>query len=141
MARKTWPSSSALKPELPGILRWAIAGWERLNRRGRFLQPSSAGELVATMDELTSPIAAFLRDRCIVKADAISPVSAIYEAWTAWCQEHGRQAVGDSHSFGRDLHAAVPTLVTIRPRTAFGRLRHYQGISLRTVADPDSDSG
>ena len=23
-----------LRPELPGILRWAIAGWERLNRRG-----------------------------------------------------------------------------------------------------------
>ena len=63
-----------LRPELPGILRWAIAGWERLNRRGRFIQPGSARELVATMDELTSPIAAFLRDRCIVDADAICPV-------------------------------------------------------------------
>ena len=126
-----------LRPELPGILRWAIAGWERLNRRGRFTQPRSAGELIATMDELTSPIAAFLRDRCIVEADATCPVAAIYDAWRSWCQEHGRDAVGDGHSFGRDLHAAIPNLTTIRPRTSLGRLRHYQGIRLRTAVDPD----
>ena len=68
-----------LRPELPGILRWAIAGWERLNRRGHFLQPRSARELVATMDELASPIAAFLRDRCVIEPDATCPVPAMYE--------------------------------------------------------------
>jgi putative DNA primase/helicase len=129
-----------LRPELPGILRWAITGWERLNRQGRFIQPRSAGELVATMDELTSPIAAFLRDRCVVEADAICPVSVLYEAWRSWCQEHGREAVGDGHSFGRDLHAVIPSLTTVRPRSAHGRLRHYQGIRLRTAVDPDPDN-
>ena len=128
-----------LRPELPGILRWAIAGWERLNRRGRFVQPRSARELVATMDELASPIAAFLRDRCVVEPDATCPVPAMYESWRSWCQEHGRDAVGDEHSFGRDLHAAIPGLTTIRPRTPLGRLRHYQGIRLRTALDPDTD--
>ena len=128
-----------LRPELPGILCWAIAGWERLNRRGRFLQPRSAGDLVATMDELASPIAAFLRDRCMVEPDATCPVAAIYEAWRSWCQEHGRDAVGDEHSFGRDLHAAIPGLTTIRPRTLNGRLRHYHGVRLRTSVDPDGD--
>jgi putative DNA primase/helicase len=128
-----------LRPELPGILRWAIAGWERLNRRGRFIQPRSAGELVATMDELASPIAAFLRDRCVVEPDATCPVAAMYESWRSWCQEHGREAIGDGHSFGRDLHAALPALTTIRPRTALGRLRHYQGIRLSTSLDSDTD--
>jgi putative DNA primase/helicase len=128
-----------LRPELPGILRWAIAGWERLNRRGRFLQPRSAGELVATMDELASPIAAFLRDRCIVEPEANCPVPALYEAWRSWCQEHGRESVGDEHSFGRDLHAAIPGLTTIRPRTPMGRLRHYHGVRLRTAVDPEVD--
>jgi putative DNA primase/helicase len=129
-----------LRPELPGILRWAIAGWERLTRRGRFLQPRSAGELVATMDELTSPIAAFLGDRCVLEPDATCPVAAMYESWRSWCQEHGRDAIGDGHSFGRDLHAAVPALTTIRPRTALGRLRYYQGIRLRTAVDPELGS-
>jgi putative DNA primase/helicase len=128
-----------LRPELPGILRWAIAGWERLNRRGRFIQPRSAGELVATMNELASPIAAFLRDRCVVEPDATCPVAAMYESRRSWCQEHGREAIGDGHSFGRDLHAALPDLATIRPRTALGRLRHYQGTHLRISLDPDTE--
>ena len=130
-----------LRPELPGILRWAIAGWERLNRRGRFLQPRSAHELVATMDELASPIAAFLRDRCVIEPDATCPVPAMYESWRSWCQEHGRDAVGDEHSFGRDLHAAIPALATIRPRTPQGRIRHYLGMRLRNALDhgPDKD--
>jgi len=110
-----------------------------LNRRGRFTQPRSAGELVATMDELASPIAAFLRERCIIEADATCPVPAVYDAWRSWCAEHGREAVGDGHSFGRDLHAAIPNLSTIRPRTPQGRVRHYQGIRLRTAVDPDPE--
>ena len=130
-----------LRPELPGILRWAIAGWERLNRRGKFLQPRSAGELVATMDELASPIASFLRDRCVIEDDATCPVPTLYEAWRSWCQERGREAVGDEHSFGRDLHAVIPGLATTRPRTPLGRLRHYQGIRLAHAARPRARGG
>jgi len=130
-----------LRPELPGILRWAITGWERLNRRGRFVQPRSARELVATMDELASPIAAFLRDRCVVEPDGICSVASIYESWRSWCHEHGRDAVGDGHSFGRDLHAAIPGLTTVRPRTPSGRIRQYLGIRLRTPLDADADTG
>jgi putative DNA primase/helicase len=129
-----------LRPELPGILRWAIGGWERLRMRGRFTQPGSGRELLATMDELASPITAFLRDRCVVEPDARCPVAAIYESWRSWCQERGREAVGDEHSFGRDLHAAVPGLATIRPRSANGRPRHYQGVRLRSDSDTRNDS-
>jgi putative DNA primase/helicase len=129
-----------LRPELPGILRWAINGWERLSRRGRFLQPRSARELVATMDELTSPIAAFLRDRCVVVPSGTCSVASIYESWRTWCQEHGRNAIGDGHSFGRDLHAAIPGLTTIRPRTPSGRVRQYLGIRLRTPSDAEADT-
>ncbi len=129
-----------LQVELPGILRWAIAGWERLNRRGRFLQPRSARELVATMDELASPITAFLVERCIQETDASCSIASLYDAWRSWCQEHGRDAVGDEHSFGRDLHAAIPGLVTTRPRTPEGRVRLYQGVRLRTPMDPDIEA-
>lgn len=129
-----------LQAELPGILRWAIAGWERLNRRGRFIQPRSARELVATMDELASPISAFLVERCIQEHDASCSIASLYDAWRSWCQEHGRDAVGDEHSFGRDLHAAIPGLVTTRPRTPEGRVRLYQGVRLRTPLDPDHEA-
>ena len=123
-----------LRPELPGILRWAIAGWERLNRRGRFLQPRSAGELVATMDELASPIAAFLRDRCVLEPDATCPVAAIYESWRSWCQERGprrrrrralvrpRPACGDSGTRHDPApHSAGPLAPLPRSPPAHGR--------------------
>jgi putative DNA primase/helicase len=129
-----------LRPELPGILQWAIAGWLRLNERGRFVQPRSARELVATMDDLASPIAAFLRERCVIESEATVAVGLLYDAWRGWCQEHGRDAVGDEHSFGRDLHAAIPSLATTRPRTPTGRVRLYRGIRLRSPADPDSEN-
>ena len=93
------------------------------------------------MDELASPIAAFLRDRCVIEPDGICSVASIYEAWRAWCQHHGRDSIGDGHSFGRDLHAAVPGLTTIRPRTQSGRVRQYLGIRLRTPLDADTDAG
>ena len=50
-------------PELPGILLWAQEGWERLYRRGRFVQPDSSLELINQLEDLGSPIGAFVRDR------------------------------------------------------------------------------
>ena len=128
-----------LSRELPGILRWAIEGWDRLRRRGRFVQPRSAGDLVAAMDELASPISVFLEDRCVLDPRDCVPVAALYEAWRSWCQEHGRDAIGDEQSFGRDLHAAIPGLTKSRHRRDSVRVPHYNGIRLRTPLDPDGD--
>lgn len=130
-----------LTRELPGILRWAIDGWDRLRCRGRFIQPRSAGDLVAVMDELASPISAFLEDRCVLDPRDSVPVAALYEAWRSWCQEHGRDAVGDEQSFGRDLHAAIPGLTKSRHRKDSIRIPHYNGIRLRTPMDPEPDPG
>ncbi len=128
-----------LRRELPGILLWAVAGWERLRLRGRFVQPRSARDLVAAMDELASPILTFLQDRCVLAQNETVPVAALYEAWRSWCQEHGRDAVGDEQSFGRDLHAAIPGLSKSRHRLGSARIAHYNGIRLRTCLDPEID--
>ena len=55
-------------PERPGILNWALDGWDRLYARGRFVQPASAADLIQQFEDLGSPIRAFLRDRCDVGA-------------------------------------------------------------------------
>ena len=129
-----------LLAELPGILLWSIEGWDRLRKRGRFVQPKSAMELVATMDDLASPIAAFLRDRCVLEPSGTVPVSDLYRAWREWCGHHGREITGDEHSFGRDLHAAIPSLTKTRPRTeSGGRIFLYKGVRLRSLSDTDDE--
>jgi putative DNA primase/helicase len=128
-----------LSRDMPGILLWAIAGWERLRRRGRFLQPRSGRELLEAMEDLGSPISAFLRERCVVGPGESTPVSALYETWRSWCQEQGRDAIGDEPSFGRDLRAAVPGVSKSRFRQGTARIAHYRGIRLRTPLDQDHD--
>jgi hypothetical protein len=46
--------------ELPGILNWALDGWDRLIKRGRFLQPPSGLDLIEELEDLGSPVGAFV---------------------------------------------------------------------------------
>lgn len=128
-----------LKGELPGILLWSVEGWRRLQERGRFIQPTSAAKLVEEMEDLSSPVGAFVRDRCHVAPGERVEVSELYGAWRSWCDAHGRKEPGTEETFGRDLRAAVPSLDKTRPRTSEGRLHVYTGIRLRAGYDPDPD--
>ncbi len=127
-----------LESELPGILLWAFEGWSRLRRRGRFVQPDSARDLLESMDELASPVATFLDEYCVLEPGASVAPRAVFDAWRDWCREHGRDAVGDLQSLGRDLHAAIPGLTKRRLRNSGSRLTCYDGIRLRTSLDDDA---
>jgi putative DNA primase/helicase len=126
-----------LQPELPGALLWAVEGWRRLRDRGRFVQPESGAELVRDMEDLSSPVGAFVRDRCRVGPGAQVEVGELYREWRAWCEDHGRKEPGTEETFGRDLRAAVPEVEKTRPRVEGGRQSVYTGIRLRTDTDPD----
>jgi putative DNA primase/helicase len=119
-----------LSKELPAILLWSIEGWKRLKQRGYFVQPDSSREAIDDLNDLSSPIAAFLRDWCKVQAGASTPVADLFCAWQAWCSEQGRHDSGSQQVFGRDLRAAVPGITTSQTRCEDGRHRIYQGITL-----------
>ena len=57
---------SRLKSELPGILLWAISGWDRLRRRGRFTTPESSANLMQELQDLVSPVSVFVREKCTI---------------------------------------------------------------------------
>lgn len=116
--------------ERSGILRWAIAGYDRLCERGYFLQPDSANEAVRELEDLGSPIGAFVRDKCVIDPSQVVLAADLYEAFTAWCGEQGRGMVSTLQTFGRDLRAAVPGLRVTQPRE-FNQKRCYQGIGLQ----------
>jgi putative DNA primase/helicase len=123
--------SDRLMLELSGILNWSIEGWRRLRKRGHFLQPASALDTVTDLEDLGSPVRAFIRDRCECAPHRMVEIGALFGAWCDWCKEQGRDHPGNSAVFGRALRAAHPAVRVSQPRDGDERRRFYQAIGLR----------
>jgi putative DNA primase/helicase len=129
--------------ELPGILNWALDGLGRLviENDNRFTRVKAAAEMVQSMRDLASPVAAFVRDRCTLRGDAQIEVDALYAAYKEWCAE-GEFPKSSKAVFGRNLLAACPTVRKTRPRQPGSRAYTYQGIELAKDGDePGLDLG
>ncbi len=120
--------TTKLLEERPGILNWAIAGWRRLRARGHFVQPSSVEDAFQELEDLSSPVKAFVRERCDVGPGHRVSVDELYASWKLWCAQNGRDNVTTKQTFGRDLAAALPG-VLCRRNQQLGR--SYQGVSSR----------
>jgi len=124
--------ANRLLGELPGIFNWALDALERLRGRGRFTEPRSSADAVVALQDLVSPIAAFVRDRCARGGDLEVACDSLFSAWKVWAEENG-QRQGSAQVFGRDLRAVVPGLRVARPRDGASRQRVYRGISISTT--------
>jgi putative DNA primase/helicase len=123
----------ALREELPGILNWSLAGLDRLVRQqGRFTKTPGASEVLVALQDLASPVGAFVRDRCVRQANHEVAVDILYNAWKTWSEDNGH-ARRTKQVFGRDLRAVVPGLRVTRVggHDSAQRARAYQGIGLR----------
>lgn len=120
-----------LLEELPGILNWAILGWQRLNERGYFVQPSSADGLRGDLHDLSSPVSEFLRDRCEIGPAYHVPRRELYGAYVEWCEGAGRKHIEDAGGFGRALRAAAPAVGDSQRNVAGRKVRFYEGVGLR----------
>jgi len=121
-----------LIPELPGIFLWACKGWQRLRERGHFIQPQTGIELIENLEELSSPVLAFVRERCRIEEPGLEiECKALFNAWAEWCKSVGRKEPGTSSSFARDLRAACPLVSTRQTRVDGIPARFYTGIDLR----------
>lgn len=114
--------------ELPSILNWSLDGLDRLRRRGRFQEPRSSREAQQDIEDLSSPVGAFLRERCIVEPGRRALCDALFAAWRGWCEADGRTGVGTKQTFGRNLAAAAPGVTR---RRGTGDMPFYEGVDLR----------
>ena len=97
-----------LLPELPGILLWAIEGWHRLRARGRFVVPASSREVQEELEDLTSPVGAFIRQCCEIGPELSVPRNALYTAYQGWCRSEGM------------MHVSQPRRLWTRPEDGRG---------------------
>jgi putative DNA primase/helicase len=116
-----------IQQELSGILNWALEGYRRLHARGYFVQSKSALDAIQAMEDLASPIRAFVRDCCIVEPDQEVLSRSLFDRWEFWCETQGQNHPGTVQQFGKQLRAAYSG---IRMKQ---HPRRYVGIGLDRV--------
>ena len=124
----------AIHPELTGILNWALDGLERLGLQGQFTKPASTDEAMITLQDLASPVGAFVRDRCEIDAGHEISVDELWEAWISWAEDNGHHKA-TKQRFGRDLRAAHARVRVVQARDGEERMRVYRGITLKALSE------
>jgi putative DNA primase/helicase len=128
-----------LLDERSGILLWALEGLDRLLQRGHFIQPASSKQLIGELFDLSSPISAFLRERCDVHPSFTVAAADLFTAWRSWCTETNIIGAGTIQMFGKNLRAAMPDLKVTAPRVDGLQVRSYGGVRLK-ISALDSDA-
>ncbi len=119
-----------LLAERNSILSWTIQGRRRLHERGRFIQPAASADALREVEDLGSPVGAFVRERCLTEPGAEVSTDDLYSAWSAFCSAQGHKYVTARETFGRDLRAVVPMIGVRQRREGFKVVRLYTGIGL-----------
>ena len=118
--------TTALLTELPSILNWSLVGLDRITR-GPFTTPQSSEAAIVALQDLISPVSAFVRDMCERGLHQSAKVSDLFDAWRRWCETNAHPP-GSLQTFGRDLR----TVVRIQSFQPHGQGRWYRGIGLKT---------
>jgi putative DNA primase/helicase len=121
--------TAELLTELPGIFGWSLDGLQRLTDRGFFTEPQSSVDAIVALQDLVSPVAAFIRDRCD-RGPYEVPIDGLWAAWKSWAEDNGH-GHGSKQSFGRDLRAVIPGLRVAQPGAGDNRPRAYRGVRLK----------
>jgi putative DNA primase/helicase len=118
-----------LLTELPGILGWALDGLDRISRQP-FTMPESSSEAILQLQDLVSPVAAFVRERCERGREHDIEAKELYAEWKTWADDNGHHLT-TAQTFGRDLRAVMPELRIVRPHNL---PRRYGGLRIKPRA-------
>lgn len=121
---------AALKPELPGVLNWSLAGLRRLRQRGHFLQPSASRSELDAMMTLASPVKAFAAERLRADPHAVTAKDVVWLAFKQWAGEEGLPYSGDKGHFFKDLGTCGVAFTPTRIRDEGDRVQAIQGLAL-----------
>jgi putative DNA primase/helicase len=135
LGRENHALEATLRPELTGILNWSLEGLHRLTVQNgnAFTRTSSADDAIMTMQDLASPVATFVREKCDLGSEYRISHDDLYLAYCSWRETNGHPRP-TKEIFGRDLRAAFPSIRATRPREDGDRHRFYAGIRLRTAS-------
>jgi len=126
--------ATELKTQLPGILNWALAGLDRLNRQGHFTIPDEHAALLEEYRRDADPARAFLMEHYAASSNGEHiGTGELYAAYQTWCKECGCQPMHERH-FGRHVRRIFPNVERRRLGTRAQREYVYAGLSVSRVS-------
>ena len=99
--------------ELPGMLLWAIAGLDRLQRNGCFTIPTICQNALDDYRMDNNPAMQFLREFTSLDEDSETPCAELYDRYKRWCTDNGYHPLS-SRSFGREISRLSPSNQKVR---------------------------
>lgn len=126
-----------LDAEASGVLNWALAGLERLRRRGYFVQPDSGAERVREWERINSPMLSFVQDCCEVGEGLWVTKQELRGAYRNWCIQNDINGTLDEARFTEELKAALEQRVkTAQKRMEGKRVWIFDGLAVAKHAEP-----
>ena len=95
-----------LMTELPGILNWALDGLDRVAKLGTFTQSAGSMELAAEVDRDSSPVKAWVDDRCVVDLTAEISLEALLSNYRDWLTTENMSLSPSLNRLSRDIRSA-----------------------------------
>ena len=122
-----------LRQELPGILNWSIAGYQRLVRRkNTFDKPAYVKNAVAAWATARSATASFIAEVYALTGSAADTLSGqdLYSAFQAWAAQSGHGQLTGRNTFYAEIEN-MPGVLTLP-----GTVKRFSGIRRRDQASP-----
>ncbi|WP_082505763.1 phage/plasmid primase, P4 family [Deinococcus sp. Leaf326] len=116
-----------LKPEIEGILAWAVEGALEWNQDG-LSEPQTIREATKHYRDEMDLIGQFIEDRCIIDAAAREEVGTLYSFYRSWAEQNGCTPV-KQQALSRDF-----TRRGYEEQKSNGK-RYRVGLRLRMVSD------
>jgi P4 family phage/plasmid primase-like protien len=142
-AEKDLKLSEKLADELPGILAWAVRGCLDWQRYGLVVPACVTAATEGYRKEMDT-IAAFLGECCVLTPKAESPVGALYDAYTAWCDSSRERALSKNNFSGelekRGYRTGKRKNGTVIVRVGIGLLDHIRDTGIQGI-HPDTKNG
>ena len=123
-----------LTAEGPGILRWLLEGLGDWRRDHRWIA-DAVTEATASYQADQDRLGAFLADCCEMGPHYTVSVSEFYDAYNAWCETNGQEAVGKVQA-GKLLRQRG----VVQRRDSTGKARRWVGVRFLTSTDKVSET-
>jgi putative DNA primase/helicase len=90
-----------LQAELPGVLNWALTGYDRLRQQGGFTADRTPGQTQETWQKWADSVSRF-ESAALVEGDDAIAKSDVYAAYIEYCRQEGIPS-DTQHSMTRSL--------------------------------------